>query len=777
MTTRRPLSEGAFRPAATVPQDSRLLTAWSLSPARSLVLIVGLFTILGVVYSLVTPVLEASDEFKHYPYVQYVQTAHELPVLEPNVCRDTPEACPWLQDGGQPPAYYVLTAAATSWIDTTDLPGLLWKNDHAFIGNPAQVCNKNLVIHRPRRESFPWTGSVLAIHLIRLLTLSFGAGTVLLTYLVTQSLVPDRPGLALGASALTAFNPMFLFVSSSVNNDAMAAFIGSVSLLAMVRIARGERYDAEPQLLRQSLGLGLLVGLGVLTKLSLLALIPLASLIMLIRGWQTYAGARRRRQVAAAMLYPSLVVLAAVAVSGWWFVRNWRVYGDPTALNAFIAIQGRRAHAPTLGNWIGEFGTFRWTYWGLFGGVNVMAPRPIYWFFDFLSLAGLLGFGTWVVRQWRQSRLTFDYRLLIPLVWASALFVSVLRWSWIYPSFQGRLVFPGVAGISFLIMTGLGEWAPRGFRSVVTAGTVTVLFVIAAVLPLISIRPAYAHPEPLTPSDLPENARVEPVDIGTAARVVGVTLSPQAVAPDDKNASVDVVVYWEAQAPDGRDYISFARLLGRDHRLVGHVNRHPACGMVPTSLWEPGQIWRDPYRIPVAEGAEAPSRLRVEVGLYDSANRETLGAMRVGETKLAPPKSVPDPDQQLAVKFADGIALRGYDLEPAAPTAGQTLTVTLHWAAQKAPSADYQVFVHLLGEANQLLAQGDGPPLMGDYPTSLWTEGEIIADPHRIDLPADLSAGDYRVLVGMYDLETMDRLPCAGGDESGVDIRLSIGGE
>ena len=36
---------------------------------RPLALILAAYFVLGGVYSLATPVLEASDEFKHYPYV------------------------------------------------------------------------------------------------------------------------------------------------------------------------------------------------------------------------------------------------------------------------------------------------------------------------------------------------------------------------------------------------------------------------------------------------------------------------------------------------------------------------------------------------------------------------------------------------------------------------------------------------------------------------------------------------------------------------------------
>jgi len=307
---------------------------------------------------------------------------------------------------------------------------------------------------------------------------------------------------------------------------------------------------------------------------------------------------------------------------------------------------------------------------------------------------------------------------------------------------------------------------------------IIVLLVIACLIPFVSIVPAYVRPEPLT---LPAEARVEPVDVGGAARIVGWELAPQAVRTGE---DVEFVVYWELPPVSGgvKDYVSFANLLGRDYQPVGQINRYPACGMVPTSLWKVGQVWRDPYRVPVAEDALAPSRLRVEVGLYDAEAGETLGAVRVGEAKLAPPETAPQVAHPLAVDLADGVTLRGYDLSLAGGETpplrqvvpGAVVTLTLYWETREIPSADYQIFVHLVGDGPEPVAQGDGPPLMGDYPTTMWAPGEVVADPHPVALPADLPPGQYRLLVGMYDLETLARLARLDGGGDSVEIPTAV---
>ena len=118
--------------------------------------------------------------------------------------------------------------------------------------------------------------------------------------------------------------------------------------------------------------------------------------------------------------------------------------------------------------------------------------------------------------------------------------------------------------------------------------------------------------------------------------------------------------------------------------------------------------------------------------------------------------------------------MRGYDLSLVEVVPGEVVTLTLYWEARETPAADYQVFVHLLGAGPEPVAQGDGPPLMGDYPTTMWAPGEIVADPHPIALPAGLPPGQYRLLVGMYDLETLARLARLDGAGDSVKIPTTV---
>lgn len=94
--------------------------------------------------------------------------------------------------------------------------------------------------------------------------------------------------------------------------------------------------------------------------------------------------------------------------------------------------------------------------------------------------------------------------------------------------------------------------------------------------------------------------------------------------------------------------------------------------------------------------------------------------------------------------------------------AGDRVLVEVIWQPLQPFAQDLKVFVHLVDAQDQVLAQFDGPPQAGSYPTSHWSPGEIIEDAYPIDFPAGAPPGPYRVYLGLYDEATLARLPVPG---------------
>ena len=121
-------------------------------------------------------------------------------------------------------------------------------------------------------------------------------------------------------------------------------------------------------------------------------------------------------------------------------------------------------------------------------------------------------------------------------------------------------------------------------------------------------------------------------------------------------------------------------------------------------------------------------------------------------------------------QFGDVLELDGYDL-PERAQAGKPLKVTFHWTALRSPDRQYTVSLQFGNEANGKLAQQDSWPWEGYFPTQEWLAGQRVVDPHLVNLPATLAAGQYRLFVSVYSLQSgqANVLKLTNG-ESGVAI-------
>jgi len=115
-------------------------------------------------------------------------------------------------------------------------------------------------------------------------------------------------------------------------------------------------------------------------------------------------------------------------------------------------------------------------------------------------------------------------------------------------------------------------------------------------------------------------------------------------------------------------------------------------------------------------------------------------------------------EYSLDVALGGYVRFLGYDLE-SYPVAGEEVSLILYWQTLNAIEHDYTIFVHLLGPDGQLLAQCDGPPLDGIYPTSKWVVDDVLIHRVTLKVPSDAQPGKYDLLVGMYTYPDLSRLP------------------
>ena len=732
----------------TIIATTALPRARSLPPSLALLAILGLYFLLGAAYGVLAPAQEKPDEEWHYAYVRYLAQQGTLPPITPEESQN-----PALQEAGQPPLFYAAAASATRLL-RLDLPvPRLSRNPHW--GYPARGTvndNKNRFVHRPGE----WRALPLrALFVLRLFSLGLGAGSVISAYGLARA-VRASATVALAAAAFVAMVPQYLFIASSVSNDALIASLTGAALWALV-VALRDRPRVGPWLI-----FGLLAGLASLTKVSGLFMPLLGAIMAIVAGI-------RRRDARIATLGVGVSLSGLLICTGWWYLRNTLLYGDPLGLRIHFVEYGRQ-EALALANLVSQARAVETSFWAAFGWGNVTVPGWIYLGLRVGVLVALTGVALVLLRPgrngYRYDRLGLGAMTLcvVGMSFALALWTSTITAS------LGRLLFPALVPLAVLLTLGwfrLWRWLP-----VIIVGCLAVL---AVTVPIYLAR-AYQPPALLPGAQAPSGSQLISLDFGHVARLFAFDVTPQRTAPGNE---VNVTLCWKALGATENDYSVFVQFVGEANKIIGRRGTYPGLGSFPTSLWRPGDTFCDLYRVLVNIDAQGPAVFAVEVGLFDLETGDRLpvfdaagnrvefagvAGVKVTDTGATVPASAP----RVGANFADKTSLLAYQAN--STPAKDELPLTLYWRAEAPLAADYVVFVHLLDAAGNVVAQGDAPPRAGRYPTHWWEPGEVIADQHVIPLPANLPPGDYRVRTGLYRPDTGERLPLAGAAGDAVEL-------
>jgi hypothetical protein len=236
--------------------------------------------------------------------------------------------------------------------------------------------------------------------------------------------------------------------------------------------------------------------------------------------------------------------------------------------------------------------------------------------------------------------------------------------------------------------------------------------------------------------------------------LIGYTLAQPTVS---QGGTAEVRLYWRALEPQTEDVRPFLHLDSAtgDTTWANQTKLH--AGDKPSSGWPAGFYVVDDYRLAIPADTPAvvanltAGLLRAggrdeRVPLADGADLATLGPLRVRERQPLSANALPGHDRTYRL----GPAVRLVGSSAVITGAPPFLDLTLYWQATGPVSADYTAFVHVLDGAGAKIAQGDGPPLGGGYPSGAWEPGQIIADRRRIALPSGVDPASVRVAVGLY---------------------------
>lgn len=682
--------------------------------------------LLFFLYSVVTPLFEASDELWHYPLVEHLAAGGGLPVQRAG---QSDADAPWRQEGSQPPLYYAAAALLTAPIDQGNWRELRRINTHADMGVPAPDGNANAILHAPG-EDFPWRRAALAAHIARLLSVALSTATVYFALRVGRELFDDAPRQYATAIA-TAGLPMFAFISGSINNDNAAALFCTMGLWWALRCLRRADFSARAALIA-----GLITGLGVLSKSSALGLAGLFALAAGLAALRTGAVPG----LARALRFVLVMLLATAVIAGWWFVRNLNLYGDWLGWQAFLDVVGRRDQPASLARLWSEREGFVWAWWGVFGTLNVIFASWVYTLLNAMALVACAG-GIWgLARRLRHGVRGDDLRrALLCVVWVAVIFVALLRWTALTPASQGRLMFPAIAALSAGLVYGLSRFG----RAALTLG-VGLLAACALAAPFFVIAPAYARPANGWAARLP--IAVGAQFGGGALALVEARQSTDYAHPND---FVVLDVNWELSRALPVNASIFAHLIDENDVIVAQRDMHPGQGVL--ALGEPPAEpyrWSDRYALRMPRFMDSNRKLRWAVGVYDPASGARMTLPDGGDRAVFSgpyTDSAPSGSIQPRLDYANGISLVKVQGVKTLVSPGALMPVRLAWRANGLAPRDVNMSLQLLDGNTNKIAQTDVP-----LPATQWTPGVDIQVDVTLKVNADAPPGIYRLLMVLY---------------------------
>jgi hypothetical protein len=590
----------------------------------------------------------------------------------------------------------------------------------------------------------PWYNPLFCFSLIsRLLLLPFDVGTLALIYASVRRIgAPEKAMQVAGLWALL-FAPIFTFLGWFESPAQFFLLLGLYGLLTERPVLAGTA-----------------VGLGFMTKVFPAVIAPIGLFTL-------GSGRRRSAYVTSAVIAAGIILLPPLIVAPEYTLAMFRVFLGRSSWESIWALlegyTGYGAVAPLA------------VHTDPATASQSAHPAILPWLLISAAFAFLYLFLLTRRIKWSEKRRIASFALF-----SLALFVLYKGYSPQWTTYLGTLallVLPTGRGLGYALLLDalmVAEW-PIAFillegqsglvAALIVLRTTAVLFVgldsLARALPV--ARAWHAIQKAAFPLALAIGGIGGLALLGSAGRIYAAQrLQDDSLAPfvSSLRASDATHAPLVVLQPDLLERLS-PQLPGRVIHLFPNVSGQPwaeADEWLPATLGSGERAW---LLFDTNDQSRAP--LFGDVRAWFDANGCLAAEAWYDATWAGSYVLIPSPEERpVGAAFEDGLWLVSATLtsRPLAP--GTATCLHLAWRAERTPSFNYAVFVHLVDGDGRLVAQSDAwPPV----PTSDWPLGEAITTTHTITLPESLPADTYALRVGLYEIDSVNRLPLeSGGD-------------
>lgn len=352
-----------------------------------------------------------------------------------------------------------------------------------------------------------------------------------------------------------------------------------------------------------------------------------------------------------------------------------------------------------------------------------------------MSWFWLIGFGTLIVAalaSWRTSPTATS----LTLAWLVAPLAAIMILSLNQPYYKPRFLLPALP--AFHLLLGIGAAAlvrcatqRFGARSGIGAGVLTTAwFIAAAVTPL---RHEWFNPA------------FQRDDYRSLAQAIAATARPNDAILLIGPGQIDVFDYY-FKGPQARYPLPRFRPLdpAATHTELEQLEqRHRRVYGVFYVPYE-----ADPDGIVSAWLAERA--FRAESRWYGGVE---LAVYELGDAGA--------PLRDVNVRFGETLMLERAAISSMHVAGGDAVRIELHWRALAPPGRDLFLFAHVLDVQNRIVAQHDGP--LARIPASAWQPGAAYRSRAAILAPPDTPPATYRLVIGVYNPRTGERLRLKDG--------------